>query len=204
MVQPLDYLKETPSQTAGPYVHIGLTPNKLGIHGIYPADLGESPIRDGAQGEVVTITGRVIDGAGMILRDALMESWQADAAGLYSAGDPRGPADPAVPGWARIIADFDSGEWVLRTIKPGRVPAPDGRLMAPHISLWVVARGINLGLQTRIYFEDEAEANADCPVLNRIEHRARVDTLIAKRTGPGAYRFDVILQGENETVFFDI
>lgn len=202
MVQALDYLKETPSQTAGPYVHIGLTPNRLGIHGIYPADPGESPIRDGARGEIVTITGTVRDGAGMILRDALIESWQADAQGIYPAGDPRGPADPAVTGWARIIADFETGEWTLRTIRPGRVPFPDGRLMAPHISLWIVARGINLGLQTRIYFE--GEDNESCPVLQRIEHRDRVRTLIAKRTGPGGYRFDVILQGPDETVFFDI
>ena len=202
MVQRLDYLKETPSQTAGPYVHIGLTPNKLGNAGIYPDDLGESPIRDGAKGEAITITGTVQDGAGMILRDALLESWQADAAGRYPGNDPRGTADPNVTGWARIIADFDSGEWCLRTVKPGRVPFPDGRLMAPHISLWVVARGINLGLQTRIYFEDED--NESCPVLQQIEHRARVRTLIAKKTGPGAYRFDLILQGDNETVFFDM
>ena len=75
-------------------------------------------------------------------------------------------------------------------------------MMAPHISLWIVARGINLGLQTRLYFEDED--NTQCPVLARIEHRARIDTLIARRTGEGEYRFDIILQGENETVFFDI
>ena len=81
-MQELDYLKETTSQTAGPYVHIGLTPNKLGIPGIYPVDLGESPISDGAKGEQITITGTVRDGAGMILRDALIESWQADAAGM--------------------------------------------------------------------------------------------------------------------------
>lgn len=201
-MQKLDYLKENPSQTAGPYVHIGLTPNKLGNHGIYPVDLGESPIREGAKGERITITGTVQDGAGMILRDALIESWQADAEGLYAANDPRGAGDPNVPGWARIIADFDSGEWVLNTIKPGRVPFADGRMMAPHMSLWIVARGINLGLQTRIYFEDEE--NESDPVLARIEHRARVPTLIAKKTGPGAYRFDIILQGEGETVFFDI
>ena len=202
-MQKLDYLKESPSQTAGPYVHIGLTPNKLGNSGIYPADLGESPIRPGAKGEAITITGTVQDGAGMILRDALIESWQADANGIYPGNDPRGPADPNVTGWARIIADFDSGEWVLKTVKPGAVPFPDGRMMmAPHIALWVVARGINLGLQTRIYFEDED--NSTCPVLQRIEHRPRVDTLIAKRTGPGQYRFDLILQGENETVFFDM
>lgn len=201
-MQKLDYLKESPSQTAGPYVHIGLTPNKLGNAGIYPVDLGESPIRDGARGQPITITGTVRDGAGMILRDALIESWQADADGIFPGNDPRGAADPNVTGWARIIADFDSGEWTLKTVKPGRVPFHDGRLMAPHIALWVVARGINLGLQTRIYFEDED--NASCPVLARIEHRPRVETLIAKKTGAGAYRFDLVLQGENETVFFDM
>lgn len=201
-MQQLDYLKETPSQTAGPYVHIGLTPNKLGNDGIYPVDLGESPIQDGAKGEVITIVGTVRDGAGMVMRDALIESWQADAQGIYPGNDPRGAADPNVTGWARIIADFDSGEWTLRTVKPGRVPFPDGRMMAPHIALWIVARGINLGLQTRIYFEDED--NESCPVLQRIEHRPRVDTLIAKKTGDGVYRFDIVLQGENETVFFDM
>lgn len=203
-MQKLDYLKETPSQTAGPYVHIGLTPNALGNPGIYPEDLGGSPIREGAKGERITITGRVIDGADMILRDALFESWQADAEGVYPANDPRGRADPNVTGWARVAADFDTGIYRLETIKPGRVPFPDGRLMAPHINIWLVARGINLGLQTRIYFDDEEAANAECPVLARIEHKARVQTLLAKRTGPGEYSFDFKLQGDNETVFFDI
>lgn len=208
MVQRLDDLKETPSQTAGPYVHIGLTPNRLGIGGIYPVDLGASPVRDGAKGERIVITGRVIDGAGMVLRDALFETWQADAAGIYPVNDPRGAADPNVTGWARIAADFDSGIWRLETVKPGRVPFPDGRMMAPHISVWLVARGINLGLQTRIYFDDEVEANAACPVLSRIEHRDRVATLLARRTGTGTgtgeYSFDIRLQGPDETVFFDI
>jgi protocatechuate 3,4-dioxygenase alpha subunit len=197
-MQSLGYLKESPSQTAGPYVHIGLTPNAVGIHGIYPSDLGLSPIHSGARGTPVSITGTVRDGAGMVLRDALIESWQADAAGVY----PGHGADPAVNGWARLAADFDSGEWRLDTIKPGRVPFLDGRRMAPHIALWIVARGINLGLQTRMYFEDED--NSDCPVLARIEHRDRVQTLMAKRTAPGAYRFDIVLQGDSETVFFDM
>lgn len=203
MVQPLSYLRETPSQTAGPYVHIGLTPNRLGIPGIYPVDLGLSPIAEGAKGERITLTGRVIDGQGMILRDAVIETWQADAAGIYPNNDPRGAADPAVIGWARIAADFDSGIWRLDTIKPGRVPAPDGRLMAPHIAVWLVARGINLGLQTRIYFDDEA-ANTECPILARIEPADRIATLLAKRTAPGAYSFDFRLQGPEETVFFDV
>ncbi len=126
MVQRLDYLKETPSQTAGPYVHIGLTPNRLGIPGIYSVDLGLSPVSAGAKGERIVLTGRVIDGAGMILRDALFETWQADAAGIYPSNDPRGPADPHVSGWARVAADFDTGIWRLETVKPGRVPYPDG------------------------------------------------------------------------------
>lgn len=204
MVQRLDYLKETPSQTSGPYVHIGLTPNRLGIAGIYPVDLGLSPVLPGANGERIVLTGRVLDGAGMVLRDALFETWQADAAGIYPVNDPRGPADPNVTGWARVTADFDTGIWRLETVKPGRVPFPDGRLMAPHISVWLVARGVNLGLQTRICFDDEAEANAECPVLSRIEHRERVATLLARRTAAGEYTFDIRLQGQDETVFFDI
>lgn len=204
MTQHLDYLKETPSQTAGPYVHIGLVPNALGNPGIYPEDLGRSPIAEGAKGEPITLTGRIIDGAGMVLRDALLETWQADADGIYPQNDPRGPGDPNVSGWARILADFDTGIWTLKTIKPGQVPFPQGGLMAPHIAVWVVARGINLGLQTRIYFEDEAQANDACPVLNRIEHVERRGTLLARKTGHGAYTFDIRLQGEGETVFFDM
>ena len=203
MVQTLDLIPETPSQTAGPYVHIGCTPNLLGNHGIYPEDLGKSPIREGAKGERIVITGSVIDGAEMKLKDALLESWQADAAGLFNApNEARGTADPNVPGWCRFAADFETAEFRLETIKPGRVPHPRG-LMAPHIALWIVARGINIGLSTRVYFDDEAAANAECPVLNGIEHRGRVPTLLAKKTGPGAYRFDIRLQGPDETVFFD-
>ncbi len=89
-------------------------------------------------------------------------------------------------------------------MKPGRVPMPDGRLQAPHVTVWIVARGINLGLHTRIYFADEAAANAEDPVLARIEHRNRVPTLLAQPQGQGAYRFDIHLQGDRETVFFDV
>lgn len=194
-MQKLEQLKESPSQTAGPYVHIGLMPNFLGIEGIYPTDLGVSPISEGAKGAHVTITGRVIDGAGMILRDAMIESWQADAEGRYNG-------DPAVNGWCRFAADFDTGIWTLKTIKPGSVPAPNGKPMAPHINLWLVARGINLALQTRLHFDDED--NDSCPILARIEQRERVQTLIAKSTGPNTYHLDIILQGEGETVFFDL
>lgn len=205
MVQRLDRLKESPSQTAGPYVHIGLTPNFVGINGVYEHDLGSGPLyNDKAIGERIEIRLRVIDGGGAPLRDAVVEIWQADAAGLYnSPAELRGTADPNFAGWGRLPTDLETGECVFRTIKPGRVPFPDGRFMAPHVTLWIVARGINTGLHTRMYFGDEAAANSEDPVLLRIEHRHRVDTLIAPREG-NVYDFDVHLQGDHETVFFDI
>ena len=204
MVQPLNYLKESASQTAGPYVHIGCVPTFAGVEGVYDADLGATMVNDRTKGERITVTGRVIDGAGMPLRDAMLEIWQADAAGLYnSPSEMRGSADPDFPGWGRQPSDGATGVFTFHTIKPGRVLAPDGRLQAPHITFWIVARGINLGLNTRMYFGDEAAANAEDPILNRIEHQSRVPTLIAPREGD-TYTFDIHLQGEKETVFFDI
>ncbi|MFD1343392.1 protocatechuate 3,4-dioxygenase subunit alpha [Litorisediminicola beolgyonensis] len=198
MVQALETLQETPSQTAGPYVHIGCIPRFSGIE-VYPEDLGLSPISDGAKGEIVNITGSVFDGTGWALRDAMLESWQPDAEGRFAGQD---GADPNVSGYCRFAADAESGEFTLRTVKPGPVTTRDGRMQAPHISLWIVARGINIGLSTRIYFEDEE--NDDDPLLGRIEQRHRVETLIAKKTGDGAYRFDIRLQGDGETVFLDL
>ena len=203
MAQPLNRLKESPSQTAGPYVHIGLTPNFCGISGVYDHDLGDAMVNAKTGGERVTVCMRVLDGTGTPLRDALIEVWQADAAGLHtSPAETRGDADPNFFGWSRRATDMETGECMFETIKPGRVPFPDGRLMAPHISVWIVARGINLGLHTRMYFGDEEKANAEDPILARIEHRTRVPTLIAPRDGD-QYHFDIHLQGEKETVFFD-
>ncbi|MFD1507861.1 protocatechuate 3,4-dioxygenase subunit alpha [Lacimonas salitolerans] len=199
MTQPLDRLTETASQTGGPYVHIGCIPTFAGIEGVYPQDLGLSPITDGAKGQIITITGQVIDGTGWALRDALLESWQPDAAGLFPGQD---EADPGVTGFCRFAADKDSGAFTLRTVKPGPVPMRGGGMQAPHISLWIAARGINIGLHTRVYFEDE-DNSAD-PLLARIEQRNRVPSLIATTTGAGEYRFDIRLQGEGETVFLDI
>ncbi len=205
MVQPLGYLKESPSQTAGPYVHIGCTPNFTGVHGIFDKDLGSgSMVNEQTRGERITIRGRVIDGSGTPLRDALVEIWQADADGFYnSPSETRGEADPNFFGWARCPGDMDTGEFVFETIKPGRVPFRDGRMMAPHVNFWLVARGINIGLNTRMYFSDEEEANAQDPILARIEHKVRVPTLIGKRDGD-TVTFDIHLQGDKETIFFDV
>ena len=198
----LNYRKESPSQTAGPYVHIGCTPNFCGIEGVYPEDLGSRMITGDAKGERITITGIVYDGTGTPLKDALVEIWQADAAGLFSSPEEtRGAADPHFTGFGRKAGDYATGEWVFETVKPGPVPFVDGRMQAPHVTFWIVARGINLGLHTRMYFPDED--NAADPLLARIEHQNRVPTLIAEKTGDDAYRFDIWLQGPKETIFFD-
>jgi protocatechuate 3,4-dioxygenase alpha subunit len=204
MPQDLGFLKESPSQTAGPYVHIGLTPNHLGIAGVFPQDLGAGLINDKTLGERINVTGRVIDGSGTPLKDCLIETWQADSKGLHnSPSEIRGKADPNFFGWGRFPADWETGEFRFETIKPGRVPFVDGRMMAPHITIWIVSRGINIGLQTRMYFGDEEDANAEDPILTRVEHKVRVPTLIAQRNGD-TYTFDIHLQGEYETIFFDI
>ena len=208
MMQPLTRLKDTPSQTAGPYVHIGTMPNFAGIGGVYPSDLGVRPVSPKVAGERIILTGHVFDGAGVPLKDALIEIWQADAKGLYAGhGEYRGAADEHFNGWMRQPVDGATGLYRFETIKPGQVPFIDGRMMAPHVSLWIVARGINLGLHTRLYFGDEEDANAADPLLARIELRHRVATLIAARgaaEGMPCYRFDIHLQGDKETVFLDI
>lgn len=204
MAQELRYLKETPSQTAGPYVHIGLTPNFCDIGGVYERDLGVAMVNDKTTGERITVTGRIFDGAGALVRDAVIEIWQADSAGIYnSPSEMRGTADPNFTGWGRCPTRAEDGVYSFDTVKPGNVPFKDGRRQAPHINFWIVARGINIGLQTRMYFPEETEANGADPLLQRIEHRDRVATLIAARGG-STYTFDIRLQGENETVFLDI
>ena len=206
MTQSLDYLKETASQTAGPYVHIGLAPGAAGFD-IYRQELGWDIAGPNAKGERIRVEGIVIDATGSPVKDVLLEAWQANADGTYAHQEGGGEVEAGFRGWGRVITDFATGEWGFDTVKPGAVPGRNGSTQAPHINLWIVARGINVGLNTRVYFEDEAEANAADPVLNLIEWERRRATLIAKRTerdGQIVYRFDVKLQGQDETVFFDI
>ena len=205
MSQASKIVNESPSQTAGPYVHIGCTPVFSGIEGVYSEDPGCRMVNEATRGERITINGCVYDGTGAPLTDAVIEIWQADAAGLYpSPEEPRGRADPNFSGWGRSPADMESGEFSFETLRPGAVPYPDGRLQAPHITFWIVARGINLGLHTRMYFDDEARANKADPILSSIEPCQRVETLIANRESEATFRFNIYLQGDNETVFFDM
>ena len=209
MVQALKYLTETPSQTAGPYVHIGLIPHQAGFD-IFDKNFTNVLVGPDTAGERIRIEGHVFDGAGMPLKDALVEIWQANAAGRYNHPADRQEKllDKAFRGWGRTGADFETGLFWFDTVKPGSVIGRRGhRFMAPHVSFWIVARGINIGLSTRMYFSDEEAANHADPVLNLVEPDTRRRTLIAQRAmseGAVVYTFDVYLQGERETVFFDV
>ena len=202
MVQNPILLAETPSQTAGPYVHIGCVPNSAGLEGVWPEDLGARMISGPVTGREITVHGTILDGMQAPLCDAMVEIWQADGQGLYPGH--AASADPNFSGWGRCATDGETGAFSFRTVKPGPVALPDGQMQAPHISVWIVARGINLGLHTRIYFADEAEANAADPLLSRIDDRDRVSTLLAAAQADATYRFDIHLQGPDETVFLEI
>lgn len=195
--------KQSPSQTIGPYFAICLTPERMGREGIVSNRL----IDRSTPGEHVRIQGRVIDGAGEGVSDALVELWQANAAGRYRhPEDAREelPLDEGFTGFGRCMTD-EEGTFSFVTVKPGQVPGQGNRLQAPHVSLIVHARGMLSHAFTRFYFSDEEKANAEDPVLSSIEE-ARRPTLVAQReeTADGiVYRIDIVLQGEGETVFFD-
>ena len=177
-------LGRTPSQTIGPFFHFSLPwAGGADLAGPHPA------------GRVIEVSGRVLDGAGEPVADALVEIWQADAAGAYDGST-------GFVGFGRCATD-EAGRYRFRTLFPGRAPAPGGGLQAPHIAMSILARGLLRRLATRIYFED-GEGNTDDPILGLAPADRRA-TLVATRQGAAAdYRFDVALQGERETVFFDV
>lgn len=187
----------TPSQTVGPYFAYCLTPAER-----YPFTNGVTAdlVTPDAAGERISIVVSVADGDGTPVTDCMVELWQADAEGRYAhPADPRRPSNAAFTGFGRAEADVN-GELRFATVKPGRVPGPNGVMQAPHVDLSVFARGMLNRLFTRIYFEDEA-ANASDPILALVPAERR-GTLVAIRVKPGAYRFDIRLQGDGETVFF--
>lgn len=206
--QTVTRLPETPSQTAGPFVHIGLAPQVAGLGPVFDRPT-EGPIAGPeTPGTRIRLVGTIFDGDGAPVRDAVIETWQADANGIYASPlDPRqGRCAPDFIGWGRVAVDLETGAFEIPTIKPGPAPGPGGTTMAPHIAVWILARGINLGLLTRAYFADEAAANGADPVLRRIDGPRRRSTLIAHAEaaseGVETWRFDIRLQGDDETVFF--
>ena len=208
---------QTPSQTVGPFFHYGL-PWKGGADlvgasamgarpDLFPEDhyvLNLSSPRGSPAGEVIEIAGRVLDANDAPVPDAMIELWQANAAGRYaSRDDPRDdvPLDPAFIGWGRAATDA-AGEWRFRTVMPGRVPGPGNSLQAAHVALSVFARGMLKRLATRLYFADSAGLETD-PVLACVPE-ARRATLIAERRAEGTWWLDLRLAGAGETVFLDL
>ena len=204
--------KQTPSLTVGPWFSYGLTPEDYGRTGI-ATGMVAGP---GVEGQRIRIAGRVFDGVGQPVPDALLEVWQANANGRYAhAADSRAtaPLQAGFSGFGRVSTDAE-GHYAFDTIKPGRVPAGRGNvranaLQAPHLNLIVFARGLLAHLYTRVYFADEAAANAEDPILALIAP-ARRGTIIARQTGAAGigpatapYALDIHLQGDNETVFFE-
>jgi protocatechuate 3,4-dioxygenase, alpha subunit len=180
------------SQTVGPYFSIGLSP-------LYRSELAWPQ----ARGEHIRVRGRVLDGDGAPVPDAVLEIWQADAAGCYNHPEDRcePPPDPQFLGFGRI-ATGAGGEFEFGTVKPGCVPGPDGRPQAPHLLVNVFMRGILRQAVTRIYFDGDA-ANAEDPVLLLVPEGRR-HTLLARRDSEGIHRWDIHMQGERETVFFAV
>jgi len=186
--------KLTPSQTVGPFLAIGL-----------PWPDGPFVVPEGTAG-AITLTGRVFDGAGDLVTDALVETWQAGPDGRFAhPDDPRGAAGPGFRGFGRCPTGPD-GSYRIVTLKPGPLPSPDGGTEAPHLDVSVFARGLLDRVVTRVYFPDERQANEADPVLASIKDPARAATLIAAAdpAAPGRLLFDIHLQGDQETVFFDV
>lgn len=191
----------TPSQTVGPYFHYGLTPRDYDFSEVFDNNL----VTPDASGERIRIEGRVFDADGQGISDSMVEIWQADSAGRYAhPADRRALPNASFKGFGRVATD-KNGAYSFETIRPGTVPGPNGAAQAPHIAVIVFSRGMLRHLYTRIYFADEAKNDAD-PILAMVppERRATLIARRADRNGHAVYTFDIRLQGDGETVFFDI
>jgi protocatechuate 3,4-dioxygenase alpha subunit len=200
----------TPSQTVGPFFAYGLTPTgrcQWDPNGQYSwkETIGDNLITPDASGERIHIEGVIRDGDGAPIIDAMIEIWQADAQGRYAhPRDDRALPNAAFKGFGRSATD-KNGEYGFDTVKPGAVPGPNGKAQAPHIVVCIFSRGMLRQIYTRLYFSDAA-ANAADPILALVPADRRGTLIAAKETrgGKTVYRFDIRVQGENETVFFDI
>jgi protocatechuate 3,4-dioxygenase alpha subunit len=188
----------TPSQTVGPFFAYGLTPNG---HYAWNDAFTNNLVTPDVSGDRIRIEGFVYDGDGANVPDAMLEIWQADAQGRFSdPQDSRALSNASFKGFGRCGTGANG--FSFETIKPGAVPGLNGQKQAPHVVLAIFGRGMTMQSMTRIYFDDEP-ANASDGVMALVPEDRR-GTLVAKKTAPGVYRFDIYLQGDNETVFFDV
>jgi protocatechuate 3,4-dioxygenase, alpha subunit len=192
-VTPVRGLAPTPSQTVGPFFSFGLN-----------WDDGAFVVAEGTA-DAIRIEGRLLDGLGRPVPDGLIETWQADSEGRFAhPDDPRGAVSrDRFRGFGRCPTDAE-GRWSILTLKPGPVPGPGGSIQAPHLALGVLARGVTTRLVTRIYFADEEARNAADPLLTGIRVDAAAAATLIAAPAEGGYRFDIRLQGDDETLFFAI
>ena len=184
-------LDETPFQTAGPFLHIGCMPNAIKIEKLYQNDLGKIPFKNKNETELITIEGSVFDGNGIALDDVMLETWQCNEKGEFKEES----------GFARFVPNNLTKKFILKTVKPGSFKGFDGKIHSPHISLSISSRGLNMTLNTRIYFEGDELKND--PLLS-IMKNCNVNSLIAKKIKKDGYLFNILLQGKDETIFLDI
>ena len=184
-------LFETPSQTVGPFVHIGCTPNLIGIKNIFHEDLAHKPFEIFNEEDLIKISGKVFDGSNNPLLDVMIETWQCNQEGVFDRKQ----------GFSRLIPNFNTGIYDLRTLKPGYTKDFNDKFQSPHILFMIVARGMNQPLITRMYFE-EKELEKDY-LFKIIKDKKRINTLLAKKNNDKEYIFNIYLQGNQETIFFD-
>ena len=193
MNYPKNIADETPFQTAGPFLHIGCLPNSINIDGLYQNDLGEKPFINKDYNNFISISGSVFDGEGQPLDDVMIETWQSDENGEYLSDN----------GFARFVPNNVTKKYNLSTIKPGSVQNFEGNFQSPHILFSISSRGINMNLNTRMYFEGDNLIKD--PLLSLIKKSNNdINSLIAKKIDESSYIFDIFLQGKRETIFLDV
>ena len=193
MNYPKNISDETPFQTAGPFLHIGCLPNSININGLYQNDLGEKPFINKDYNNFISISGSVFDGEGQPLDDVMIETWQSDENGEYLSDN----------GFARFVPNNITKKYNLNTIKPGSVQNFEGNFQSPHILFSISSRGINMNLNTRMYFEGDNLIKD--PLLSLIKKGNNdINSLIAKKIDESSYIFDIFLQGKRETIFLDV
>ena len=181
---------ETPSQTAGPFLHIGCTPRIAGIN-IFMSELGLTPFEEISDNEAINIKGKIYDGNNEPIIDAMIETWQCDADGNFLNNQ----------GFARRVTDFKTGEYKLKTIRPGNKINKQGSFSPSYITFWIVARGMNRPLITRMYFVENDLKND--LMLKSLKIEDRLSTLIPHTEDEKNFIFDIYLQGKKETIFFE-
>ena len=193
MNYPKNISDETPFQTAGPFLHIGCLPNSININGLYQNDLGKKPFINKDYNNFISISGSVFDGEGQPLDDVMIETWQSDENGEYLSDN----------GFARFVPNNVTKKYNLSTIKPGSVQNFEGNFQSPHILFSISSRGINMNLNTRMYFEGDNLIKD--PLLSLIKKGNNdINSLIAKKIDESSYIFDIFLQGKGETIFLDV